>query len=260
MRGARVWHDALVYPNPSQPVAYPPYPGRPISRRPLGDRGPWWAQTLVSAGIALVFAVLYFAVEFAIYRFKLFDWWSFSGLSVLILLYVCVLGIWGRSTPQRILGPLVALGFLGLQRGLDGLFLVIGPDLYSGWTDAEFTTWFTAGNALCLFGVAAGWSLARRRTFIAFLGIIPMVAVSGLGGWAEQSIRYPHSFLWASLLDTLVFFGLAVLAILCVWACDGLGLAIRGGRTRRQPGANAVGPYPQPTAPPPNQLGGWPPN
>ncbi|WP_231894975.1 hypothetical protein [Gordonia sp. 852002-10350_SCH5691597] len=236
----------------------------------------------MSAGIALVFAVLYFAVEYAIYRFKLFDWWSFSGLSVLILLYVCVLGIWGRSTPQRILGPLVALGFLGLQRGLDGLFLVIGPDLYSGWTDAEFTTWFTAGNALCLFGVAAGWSLARRRTFIAFLGIIPAVAVCGLGGWAEQSISYPHSYLWASLLDTLVFFGLAVLAIMCVWACDGLGLAVRG-RSRQQPGpypqrngypqaevfpsggtspapgSNATSPYPHPAAPP-SQPGGWPPH
>ncbi|KNA93034.1 hypothetical protein ABW18_00805 [Gordonia jacobaea] len=229
-------------PGPSYQPPYPMYPPRRRARTPLGDRGPWWAQALVSAAIGGFFFVVSCALQIALSEFGLHDWWRFSVWTLAALLYVGVLAVWARSTPQRILGPGAALVLLGLQRVLDALWAISGPRLYSGWTYAEFEWWYSANNGLVILGVVAGWSLARRKTAFALIGIIPALALSAAGGWIEQAIHYPKSYITASLLDGVVFIGFCVLGILSVWACDGIGLAIRRGRTQSRP----VPAYPHP--------------
>lgn len=191
--------DAHVYPSQPQPPSaqppgpsyqppYPMYPPRRRARTPLGDRGPWWAQALVSAAIGGFFFVVSCALQIALSEFGLHDWWRFSVWTLAALLYVGVLAVWARSTPQRILGPGAALVLLGLQRVLDALWAISGPRLYSGWTYAEFEWWYSANNGLVILGVVAGWSLARRKTAFALIGIIPALALSAAGdGSSRQS-------------------------------------------------------------------------
>ncbi len=237
-----------MYPSQPQPPAppnmppYPAYPPRPRSRTPIGNSGPWWAQALVSAAIGGFFFVVICAIEIALVEFRLGDWWKVGFWTLAALLYVGVLAVWARSTPQRILGPGAALVFLGLQRVLVVLWAIGGLRLHGSWSHDTVALWLNTVNGLAVFGVVVGWSVARRRTAFALIGIIPALALTAAGVWAEGAVNYPESLVTAWLLNGTLYFSFCVLGILTVWACDGLGLAIRSGRTQSAP----IPAYPHP--------------
>ena len=229
-------------PAPPNMPAYPAYRPRPRSRTPIGNRGPWWAQALVSAAIGGFFYVVICTLLVIVAEFGSRDWWRVGVWTLMALLFVGVLAVWARSTPQRILGPGAALVFLGLQRVLDVLWAVGGPRLYRDFSHDTIALWSNTANGLAIFGVVVGWSVARRRTAFALIGVIPALALSAAGVWVEGAVNYPESLITTWLLNGTVYVGFCVLGILSVWACDGIGLAIRRGRTQSRP----VPAYPHP--------------
>jgi hypothetical protein len=236
---------------------------------------------LISAAIAVVlfgvsFAGLYF-VSVITHVGGLGRSAEFAVWGMLVLLYIGALAVWGRSPTQRITSVIVTVICLGLCLGIT-IAYYIDPLSVDEWADPGNFGTRRIGITL-LIGSITGWSVARRRTPAALIGVLPAVGVVWLGGW-PLTFQPPDLWIpwdvavyatmanWAAFLG--IAFGLTVLGILLVWACDGIGLLLRRDRPRPPQGSRGVvAPYghgpgwhghpPNPQPWPPHQPPGWPP-
>lgn len=235
---------------PTMNYPYPPVvPAAGVSSRGSrmpGARGPWWARVLVSAAITVLLWGLSLVILIVTDRNFTGSWANFVAWTVIYLLFVVILALWGRTVVRGILGALIAFVLLTISHGLDALFLVNDFHLYD-W----YETIANIGTPLFLIGAIGGWSLARRATAFAWIGVIPMVGVVAVATWVLnyhlpdvpyswfEHHDYTPTWWWFAYMSVQAAFVIA--GVLVVWACDAIGLAIR--RNRPTP------PSPGPTAP-----------
>lgn len=183
-------------------------------------------------------------------------WFAYLGTE---LLFVVVLAVWGRSPAQRVLGPIVALLFFAVDRGVS-LVLMGRLDLAPDWIHGNLDVLVWISDLALSAGVVMGWSIARRRTGISVIGLLPAACLIALGVWVHVQNRIPivtSAWLLNTVNALAPILVSAVLAVLIIWACDGIGIAAR--RSRPQPPVPAPGVrsfgggYP-PQYPPPGQT------
>lgn len=244
--------DHAVYsPVPSYPAA--PYPAglphpipAPASRPALGDRGPWWVRTLISAAIAVVFYLASVAMQVTLNQLHAHGWVTIAAWGVLGLVFAAVLAVWGRNTSRRILAPLVAIMFLVLQRGVQSVWVIWGEETYD-WTETSVKALAWSGMALLNTGVILGWTIARRRTGFTWIGLLPVTGIVAVAVWVNWARPYIDNDVVHAVASNGIDFGFWILAILIFWACDGIGIASR--RNRPTPPPNPFTSYPGPGTP-----------
>ncbi|MGC5245532.1 hypothetical protein ACPXB3_01155 [Gordonia sp. DT219] len=251
----------MTHPYPSVPPATA-VPARG-SRMP-GGRGPWWAQVVVSAVIAIVLWWLALAILMITYHaFPTDDmganvWATYVAWTIIYLIVVATVGVWGRTPVRGLLGAGFAFVVLALSRGVEVLLDVDGSSFYllaHDWYDAVENT----STVLLLTGTIGGWSIARRTTPFAWIGALPAIGVVAIATWVDEQLRdslswWPWS--WPSSAYVSIQTAFIILGILVVWGCDAIGLAVRRGR----PTPPSSGPAPwntqpgQTTWPPPSPV------
>lgn len=261
------------------PFGTPPLP-TPTPRRSFSDRGPWWLQTLISAVVPVVIYAVSVPVLFAASKTAATDagiWVEYVSWIIPYFLIVAIVAIWGRTLLRRVLAATAAAVLLTASH-----MVYASYDFDWGVVESvSSTTLLIITDAMIFLASILGWSIARRRTLYSLLGIIPAVGMIALGTWIIEfhlpafdyvdDLYLPIAW-WSSLCGAFV--GFAVLGILLVWACDGLGLLLQ--RTRPAPpptspafGASPLGtpgtpgqgtPWPGPSTPPPPHDSGWPPH
>lgn len=157
------------------------------------------------------------------------------------LLFVAALAVWGRSPARRVLGSIAALLLFAVDRGVS-MVLVAHPDVIPVWVYRHLDLFVWISELAMLTGFVVGWSIARRRTGFSVIGLLPAACLIVLGVWVDTQHRVPIvTSVWllntVNALAPIVVCG--VLAVLVIWACDGIGVAAR--RSRSQPPAPAPG-------------------
>ena len=183
------------YPNQQSPI--PQYPNPPRTTRvSIGDRGPWWVQALISAGIALAAFVIMVALDQLNTSVQPSVWVSFGIWALAFVGYAVVLAVWARGGWRHVAAPLVALAFLGLER------LMTVP-FYANWDWTVTSHWYfdiaTWVWPIAFYsGVIFGWSVARRRTAFALIGVIPACGWIVFWAWFKQDhpTAAPHAPTW----------------------------------------------------------------
>lgn len=236
------WHYRPVTwnPNPQFPQSAQRPPAQPQRTPALGDRPAVGAQIVVSAAVVIVVLIALDTLLRIMHNAHYYDsyWIAILGTE---LLFVAVLAVWGRSAAQRVLGPIVALLFFAVDRGVS-MVLMGHQDLAPDWFHRNLDVLVWISDLALLAGVVMGWSIARRRTGFSVIGLLPAAFLIVLGVWVDVLNRIPIvTSAW--LLNTVNAWApilvCAVLAVLIIWACDGIGIAAR--RSRRQPPVPAPG-------------------
>ncbi|QTI66855.1 hypothetical protein [Gordonia polyisoprenivorans] len=230
----------MSYPHPP---AVPAVPAPAVGSRMPGGRGPWWVRVLISAAITVLLWGLSLVILIVTDRNFTGSWANFIAWTVIYLLFVVILALWGRTLVRGILGALIAFVLLTISHGLDALFLVNDFHLYD-W----YETIANIGTPLFLIGAIGGWSLARRATAFAWIGVIPTVGVAAVATWVLnyhlpdvpyswfEHHDYTPTWWWFAYMSVQAAFIIA--GVLAVWACDAIGLAIR----RNRPTPPSAGP------------------
>ncbi|MGV9673275.1 hypothetical protein ACWDPV_22230 [Gordonia sp. NPDC003504] len=203
---------------------YPPVAPVPARSPALGDRGPWWVQALISAGIGVVFFVLSVALQYVLIQVDVDEWPNLAAWSVLGLIFVGVLALWGRTTTRRIVGALVALVLIGVHRILQ-VFWVVSEDNFLDWADWQFKALWWTGTVVLYSGVILGWTIARRRTGFTWIGLLPVAILIALAVWANWELPYIDSDFRRALAGNAIDYAFWIVGILIFWGCDGFGLA-----------------------------------
>ncbi|MGV9824684.1 hypothetical protein [Gordonia sp. NPDC003429] len=230
------------------------------ARRPLGDRGPWWAHVLVGTAVVVVFVVAETVISYALVRTwnpGVTKWISLAIYTLVDFTYVLVLAVWARSGRQRVAAVLFTVAAMILQRALVASW-------YAGWLTGASGDLPTVVKWLLpvvyYSAIVLGWTIARRRTWFTLLGVVPGAAVIAVAAWIS-GYHYPHfEGLVGSLQSALLDAGLAVAGIVVFWACDGLGLLVRRNRPGGADPAAIQPPYygrPFPPAQPFHQRDGF---
>lgn len=234
---------------PTMNYPYPPVvPAAGVSSRGSrmpGARGPWWARVLISAAITVLLWGLSLVILIVTDHSLSTHWSSYIGWTLIYLIFVVTVGLWGRTAARCVLGALIAFILLALSHGLDVLFYVSGTTFHVSFS---YDTIATISAALFLTATIGGWSIARRATPFAWIGVIPMVGVVGIGTWVLNNHMPSVAFSWFddhSYYPTWWWFAnvsiqaaFVIAGVLVVWACDAIGLALR----RDRPTPTSAGP------------------
>ncbi|RPA56357.1 hypothetical protein EF294_21220 [Gordonia oryzae] len=213
------------------------------SRMP-GGRGPWWSRVLVSAAITVLLWGLSLVILIVTDRNFIGPWTDFIAWTVIYLLFVVILVLWGRTVVSGILGAVFAFVLLAISQA------PTAPP-YDFWIETHHEWYRVMPNILAatfLIGTIGGWSLARRSTPYAWIGVIPMVAVVGIGTWVLNNHMPSLAFSWFDdhdhfptwwwFANVSIKAAFVIAGVLVVWACDAIGLAVR----RNRPTPPSAGP------------------
>lgn len=168
---------------------------------------------------------------------SLSHWFFWANYTVFAILTTIVLLFWGRTPARRVASALVFLILYAAQRSL-----VAAP--FAG-VDFGSTSAWTAVTQNVLWPLAwiLGWSIARRQTAFAWIGLVvalPLVALIGWMGWANVYLSFHPEWL-SSTVNGLLLDAIVIAALLVMWGFDAVGLRMR--RRAPQP-AGQYSPYP----------------
>ncbi|GAA1480486.1 hypothetical protein GCM10009624_09260 [Gordonia sinesedis] len=241
----------MYQPPPGAPGTIAAQPRPPLqpptstSDSPLpGDRGERRTQTLVGVG----FAVGFFLVEllYQIGVIVVVDvfapspdarlWFTFVVWTVICVIFVLAIIAWARTRTRRVVAAAVMIVLLAVYRlgELWRIRLDVSNELHTvpEWLlDAEM--WIVNGAILaCLI---LGWTIARRRTAMTWLGLVPAAVIAGVLMWSTFGLTYPDNEYVTAVVIAVRDTAMLVLPILLFWACDGIGMALRRSSARRHP-------------------------
>lgn len=185
-------------------------------------------------------------------------WIFFAVYATASLFTVAMLLTRGRTAGKRIGAAIVFVVLVGLSdlrwaASIAGLSVLTLQD-QPVWVVITFTTsTFTLSWIL-------GWSIARRQTGFAWIGLIPALLL--LGGWIALLVNDVVDIhvgpQWMSeMLNNLLYDLVAFLGIVCLWIFDVVGLSMRRPAPLAQP--YGVPPGYQVPQPIPYQMPGYPP-
>ncbi|MFT4127897.1 MAG: hypothetical protein QM662_16930, partial [Gordonia sp. (in: high G+C Gram-positive bacteria)] len=103
------------------------------------------------------------------------EWISFAVWLVFNMVFAVALVVWGRSSRHRLLGGLTALLLIVINRASIVPFIAFTDEQLSDWPEWPFTAQIWINLLSFYTAVILGWSIARRRTGFAWLGVIPGV-------------------------------------------------------------------------------------
>ncbi|MCK8612573.1 hypothetical protein [Gordonia sp. C13] len=217
-------------------------PVGPGGSRLPGNRGPWWVQVVVSSLILLAYLV----AQVAAYAVgDTTERWTQYGLSgAVLVVFVVITATWARSGWRVIVAVLLGLLFVGLER-LALLPFYLDLSVTQEWSADVFRLASMAATAMLLTGLVVVWSVARRRTAMTWVGLLPAAGLIALGTWATYyhqpdfgvdltatEVTLPLHY-WIGVVAFESVFGVA--AVLVLWACDAIGLATRRSVTTSTP-------------------------
>ncbi|SDU36985.1 hypothetical protein [Gordonia westfalica] len=208
-----------------------------------GNRGPWWVQTLVSAAILVAFAAALVASLHTMESAGTGSWVRYGASAVVPFVFLLITAAWARSGVRLALVLLVGLILLALER-VAILPFYLDSSVIADWDARALDTAAMANIALFDSGAVIVWSIARRRTPATWLGVIPAAGVLALGTWAIH-FHQPDFGVDLTSGGTLplgyfagvVAFEMAfiLVAVLILWAFDGIGLTMRRGASTVPP-------------------------
>ncbi|TYQ11347.1 UNVERIFIED_ORG: hypothetical protein L601_001800001080 [Gordonia westfalica J30] len=217
-------------------------PVGPGGSRLPGNRGPWWVQVVVSSLILLAYLV----AQVAAYAVgDTTERWTQYGLSgAVLVVFVVITAAWARSGWRVIVAVLLGLLLVGLER-LALLPFYLDLSVTQEWSADVFRLASMAATAMLLTGLVFVWSVARRRTAMTWVGLLPAAGLIALGTWATYyhqpdfgvdltatEVTLPLHY-WIGVVAFESVFGVA--AVLVLWACDAIGLATRRSVTTSTP-------------------------
>lgn len=195
---------------------YPPLP----QRSSVADRIPAPVQVLISAGIWLVCFVVPYGlaaadVYVAIGRYETMNWLVVGGQ----LLFVVALACWGLTTGRRVGAAVLAVVFFGISwLGLGLLMPAIFESFSNDFSYDVVSGIYQTFIAIEMLGWIVPWAIARRRSGLAWVGLIPMLVFLGVQAW----------YLWHDHgLDEFVgsILAVVIVSVLIFWGLDAIGMA-----------------------------------
>ncbi|AFA73093.1 putative membrane protein [Gordonia polyisoprenivorans VH2] len=256
-RHARMRRRHAMMPTMNYP--YPPAPVPAGGSRIPGGRGPWWVRVMVSAAITVLLWGLSLVILIVTHRNFTGSWANFIAWTVIYLLFVVILVPWGRTLVRGILGAVFAFVLLAISHALTA------PP-YGIWINTHdwYSVIWNIVAATFLIGTIGGWSIARRSTPYAWIGVIPVAGVVCIGTWVlanhMANIRWLNvhidSLTWWWFANVSIQAAFVIAGVLVVWACDAIGLALRRDRPTPTSGGSTAawgtqgGPAPWPPSSP----------
>lgn len=172
-------------------------------------------------------------------------WFGYSAQTAIDLAFVVVLTVWSRSAGRRLPVALVGLVLFGLQR----LLVVPGYLRWTtDWTSDAYNAYLLLSNLVFYLSVVVSWSVSRRRTGFATLGVVPFLAIAGVASWLPVFVFGFGDGFAANVLGTVYDLAVVVLAIAGFWGADAIGMARRRQSTVTH--LHPSGPAPYGYAPP----------
>lgn len=190
---------------------------RPPTPKPgFSDRGPWLVRGIIST-ILLVALFMGYALGLQVVSEMepAPDWGFWFVEAGFWVAFVLVLLIWGRKVAQRILSAVVAMifgaAYLVLVSPTFHRWLFVDLDL-SADDLARIEPWVARSIYAALYcGCIFGWTIARRRSGFAFLGILIVGPLIAVAAWQIPKIDWtadaPVVFYQQSAVDLAVVVG-----------------------------------------------------
>ncbi|MEO9328726.1 hypothetical protein [Gordonia aurantiaca] len=185
----------------------------------------------MSSVIGIAFLGTYAAISSMLRSMDDAGWIEFVVCAVAWLVFLGITAVWARSAVRVAVVVPLGLLLIGVERATMVPFhldaSVTADWEVSVWRDARI-----AHVAVLLAGAVVIWSLARRRTGYTWLGVVPATGIVVLGTWAMYDDP-PFRPAGGPVV--------ALAAILVLWGCDAVGLAVHRNRDRARAGDAPAG-------------------